>query len=478
MKKIILFIFLLFWFSLNTFADTVSENTWRNYFYSYFNYTDSQTYYVSVKASVCYITDYIWNDITSISPCYFKDNIESTWRDILWENSNFSLIAWYWDITDRRSVLFVDKIDNTLQFKRHTGANDTWYIYNDTRDIWINKDYIIYGDIYNYWTFIQLDLNTFILSIIDEITLSSTLNLFKAPLTKYVLSNDNQNYFFNNFIDDRLDYYNFDYDNLRTDNINFLQFSWTNTDNLWNFRQQSLNNNYVNHNWRLTQILNLNLYDLWFNILLGFKLEKMLVIPYSWTDNFPTYTINGYLWNFLAWISYNWSEYIWSYIINNIIYRITDNSVLTYEYLVNDTIDTGTGGLDWWNTIIIYDDSLFICDTDWDWDCEILNWELFLAIINFFKYIWDSIISSLWSWLDFFKSIDNIYTDEVKTFWFNILWIEKVNATNVASVFNNLNHTEYEDSALWKLKIFFSAFIQFILIILSMVFFILINKKS
>lgn len=130
--------------------------------------------------------------------------------------------------------------------------------------------------------------------------------------------------------------------------------------------------------------------------------------------------------------------------------------------------ETGTGS-------IIYDESIFICDQDGDGDCELLNWEIFVFIWNFFKYLWDSLLNFFWNVKDLIIKIGGAYTDEVKTFSF----INTTNAEDISAIFNNPQHEEdFNGTTLWKFVIFFKWFIAFIFFVIWIAFFISINRKK
>ena len=137
----------------------------------------------------------------------------------------------------------------------------------------------------------------------------------------------------------------------------------------------------------------------------------------------------------------------------------------------------GGGGVGWsWS--ITYDSDIFKCDQDWDWECGILNWEIFVAIWKFFQYIWDWLLTFFSNVKDFIKKIGWAYTEEVKTFSFDFSLIKTSNADYLSNIYNNQNNeANFKETSLGKITIFIKAFVIFVLFVVWIMIFILLNKK-
>lgn len=473
-KKILIGIILLLSIHITN-ADTIVENSGRDYIATYYNYVEKKQYYISadfINNSYSnyqgetykqylnfYINDSYWSEsIINITNTLYQGSpwnvynyawIAYDWFKII-ENPSFMILfynrlnVWYLTTnleSDSRNYPFlwylvIDKTDNSYQ---------SWFLYPhsstsyNSNDFYFNKDEIVYFAPHSFEYFYYTFSNWIAKSCNSEIDNSSTWcpklvdlvldhNLQTFQLRKYILSNDKKNYIYYNAVSDTLDYYSFDENNLYTYNQNLIQFTGSNTDNLWNFREESLNHFYVNQNATLWDSLEGVVSSLGNNVLIGIDgvNNEILTVPYSNTDGMPSYDINSDNWHYLAWLSYYNDEYQGSYVSNNILYRITNNTAISYTGALVDTTDT----IDNWlaGTGTISEGTLsdiFNADRDGDGDISLTEAGMYLYTIG------ENIINSVWDFLnklkDFITQFFNFW-DITNNNWFSFNFIKSANA--------------------------------------------------
>lgn len=127
----------------------------------------------------------------------------------------------------------------------------------------------------------------------------------------------------------------------------------------------------------------------------------------------------------------------------------------------------------WGWTASDYDNSVFDFDSDGDGDVSI--WEFFSGVAWVFKYFWDSLINFFENLKWLFNIFWDTFTDEVKTFWF----IPQANATSVLTeALNNIGGEGMEDTTPWKFLTFAKATMFFMVIVMAIAVFILINNHK
>lgn len=112
-------------------------------------------------------------------------------------------------------------------------------------------------------------------------------------------------------------------------------------------------------------------------------------------------------------------------------------------------------------------DDIYICDKNWDWINDI--WESIACPITILKYYTEKITDNVDRLKLFFRSIMNIWTNEIKTFSF--IW------TANANILDNMPAIETQDNVLSKLYYFIKWFLYLIFLLLSIILIIYLKKE-
>lgn len=179
------------------------------------------------------------------------------------------------------------------------------------------------------------------------------------------------------------------------------------------------------------------------------------------------------------WVNLN----IWIVNYNDNAYYLYRNWNTIYLHTTADLYDDSItiwsvwGGEVWTGTTLIeYDESIWDFDLDGDGEVWLLNWEIFSAIWNMFKYLFDSLMNFFANIKALVEKLNWIFTTEVKTFSF-MPWVNAYDNW-LTNALNSIGGEWYEETFLWKFDGFIRAFVYFFVFIVWIVVFISINKNK
>ena len=486
-------------------------------------------FYNSTHALESYVKDLCVVQLNLPSTSYpsFAKSYIIPWSNINWQaNTNWLFLCSYtdWYALQWKSIALYNYwwgllYDYEYQYSDANATDFNTDIISINRD---NKEYIFIRNTWNYWGNYWIDMRVIVWDMWLNALISNHQIVYYAaayagwtPLSAHYLHKftyDNEYfYFWNDGYKHRINLITDVWD-VTTDTINWT-FSWDHKitfqwvgDIAWS--KHIVNEAFIRFEY------DINTGTIWqtsYDISNFTVWQFASVVPWDLDETFFTIWYNTYLidvnsWNinntytgalsynsYIDWITYlnlipaevgggnvdyayNWLKalltWTWSarkyYYLRDWQLFYDDDQTLIDENIQTSTTSTDEAG---WDGSIPYDDSIFYLDP-----ASTTVW-IFQSIFNFFKYIFEKILTFFGNLAELVEKLSEIFTDEEKTFSFN--FIQSVNATaDISSIINNnVNEVAYKETVLWKIDLFIKWFIWFFILVVGMAFFIWINRK-